>query len=48
MDDALLWPTRPPAPGRIPEFEAEAMRELRTFSGEGRKHELSASGCAPT
>lgn len=40
MSDDLLWPTRQPRPGDRPEFEAEAMAELRTFSREGREHEL--------
>lgn len=40
MPDEILWPTRPSRPGCVPEFEAEAMRELRAFSGERREHEL--------
>ena len=40
MTLSTLWPTRQPHPGCIPEAEAEAMRELRTFSREGREHEL--------
>jgi hypothetical protein len=40
MHDDDLWPTRPPRPGCVPELEAEAMPELRTFSREGREHEL--------
>jgi hypothetical protein len=40
MDDDQLWPSRAPAPGGIPAFEAEEMRRLRTFSREGREHEL--------
>jgi hypothetical protein len=40
MDDDQLWPTRPPSPGCIPEFEAEEMRRLRTLSRENREHEL--------
>lgn len=40
IDDDQLWPSRPPRPGCIPEWEAEAMRELRTFSREHREHEL--------
>jgi hypothetical protein len=35
-----LWPSRPPRPGNVREWEAEAMRELRACSREGREHEL--------
>lgn len=40
MTDDQLWPSRPPAPGCIPAFEAEEMRRLRMFSREDREHEL--------
>jgi hypothetical protein len=40
MTDGLLWPPRQPRPGHRLDFEADAMRELRTFSRERRENEL--------
>lgn len=37
---STVWPTRAPRPGCVPEFEAEAMRQLRVRSREHRQHEL--------
>ncbi|MGD0454390.1 MAG: hypothetical protein ABSB69_12395 [Solirubrobacteraceae bacterium] len=40
MTDDLLRPSRKPRPADRPDFEAEAMGELRTFSREHRENEL--------